>query len=95
MLLRHRFQPDGFKLNYIDFTHKSHGPAQAARSSLSGNDLVVHFPTYAGAQYRVMTSTDLSSWVEAGTVTGNGSEASMAVPFPETSAMVFARVVEF
>ncbi len=50
MLLRHRFQPDGFKLNYIDFTHKSHGPAQTARSSLSDNDLMVHFPTFAGAQ---------------------------------------------
>ena len=94
-VLRLRIDDNGFNLNYIDFSHVSPGPVQMARAAHAGDDLMVHFPTFVGARYRVMTSSDLSTWEEAGTVTGNGSEAAMAVPLPDGSPKVFATVEEF
>lgn len=93
-VLRVAIDGSGFNLNYVDFSLLTPALATTARSSLSDDDLMVHFPTLVGARYRVMTSVDLTSWVEAGTVTGDGTEASMAVPFDAGSERIFARVEE-
>jgi len=61
-------------------------------ASRSGNNIVISFPTLAGANYRVFYRTDLTSdWALLTTIAGNGSVRSVTDPL--TAGRRFYKVV--
>jgi hypothetical protein len=69
----------------IGVTVNTGGPI-APISRLSNNHIQLHFPVIAGKTYRIQASTNLSVWMDIGTVTG---DASGMLQYEDTNAVSF------